>query len=460
MTTRKTIVGDIDQEVLAFTVGKDPLLDAALVEVDCIGTAAHVTMLSEVPVRPQLISATQRREVIEALVGVMVRARRGAFKISDSDQDVHLAVERALTRKLGTTGKKIHFARSRNDQIAVDMRLYGKESALNVLEDVAGLAGALITFARRHSSVPMVGRTHMQPAMPGSVALWATSYAESLLDDAALLMGAFDLNDKSPLGAAAGYGVPVAIDRNLTSRLLGFREPVHNVMHAAGSRGKCELAILSAMTQVMLTLSRLAADLIIYSMPEFGYFDLPADLSTGSSIMPQKRNPDVLELVRARAARVAAHASAVAGVLNGLPGGYNRDLQETKEPFMEGVAATSGCVRIMGLVVSKLTPNAEAMLAGFSPEVFATDEVVQLVSGGMPFRDAYDKVKAELDDLSESDPAGAIRRKKHLGATAGLNFKAYRARVAALNNFVKVHRRKYHGAVSRLLGVKYPELKK
>ena len=460
MATRKTIVGDIDREVLAFTVGKDPVLDAALVESDCIGTAAHVTMLSKIEVRPRLIGAGQRRDVIATLVGIMRKARRGKFAITEEDQDVHLAVERALTRRLGNAGKKVHFARSRNDQIAVDMRLYAKEHVLGCFDEIAALAGALLKFARKHASLPMVGRTHMQPAMPSSVGLWASSYVESLLEDADLLSAAYELNDRCPLGAAAGYGIPVPVDRNLTARLLGFAGPLHNVLHAAGSRGKCELAILSAMSQVMLTLSRLATDMILYSMPEFGYFTLPAEYCTGSSIMPQKNNPDVLELVRARTARVAAHAAAVAGVLNGLPGGYNRDLQETKEPFMAGMATTRGCVRIMGLVVSGLVANKEALAAGFSPEVFATDEVVRLVADGISFRDAYNRVKSGLDTLSGADPAEVIGRKTHVGGTAGLDFKGYSGRISAIRKLAAAGRRKYHGAVSRLLGVKYPELKK
>jgi argininosuccinate lyase len=214
------------------------------------------------------------------------------------------------------------------------------------------------------------------------------------------------------------------------------------------------------MSQVMITLSRLATDLMLYSMPEFGYFTLPAEHCTGSSIMPQKRNPDVLELVRARAARVTGHVTAVSGILSGLPGGYNRDLQETKEPFMDGMATASACVRIMRLLVAGLGVDKAALSAGFTPEIFATDEVSRLVAGGMSFRDAYNRVKAGLAGLSAGDSAEAIRRKTHVGGTAGLDFAGYSGRVSALKKFAGSQRRKYHGAVSGLLGVKYPELKK
>ena len=321
MSSSKTIVGKIDTEVLAFTVGRDPELDMALLDVDCIGTAAHVTMLDSLPLKPAIFGSGDRKAGVAALVDIMRLGRNGRFRITAGDQDVHLAVERMLTRKLGDAGKRVHTARSRNDQVAVDMRLYTKQELFGLFDEVIDLANALLSFARRHRMWPMVGRTHMQPAMPSSVGVWASAYAESLLDDALVLKNAYELNDRCPLGSAAGYGVPLAIDRKLASRLLGFSAPIHNVLHAGNSRGKIESVVLAALAQVMLTLSRLSEDMILYSMPEFGYFTLPPGMCTGSSIMPQKRNPDVLELVRAKTSRVLACGCAVTGIVNSLPGG-------------------------------------------------------------------------------------------------------------------------------------------
>ena len=258
-------------------------------------------MLSRMPVKPPVLSPADCKKVIAALKNIIAQAKKGAFKITLADQDVHLAVERTLTAKLGDLGKKVHTGRSRNDQVAVDLRLYAKEQILCAIGEAAALAAALLDFAKKHAADPMVGRTHMQPAMPSSVGLWASAHAESLLDDVALLMAAYELNDQCPLGSAASYGVPLPIDRQLVSDLLGFSRPVHNVLYANNARGKMESVILLAMGQVMLTLSRLAQDLILFTMPEFGYFTLPAAFCTGSSIMPQKRNPDVLELVRGKA---------------------------------------------------------------------------------------------------------------------------------------------------------------
>ena len=426
---RNTTVGTVDAEVLAYTAGQDRILDLALVEADCMGTAAHVRMLAAMPVEPPVLKAAEVEAVTAELARIVEDSRAGKFKITLEDQDVHLAVERRLTAKLGDLGKRVHTCRSRNDQVAVDLRLFGKVRLLDAMQAAAALAGVLSAFARQHRKIPMVGRTHMQPAMPSSVGLWASAWAESLLDDFSLLMAAYDLNDQCPLGSAASYGVPLPIDRQLTSDLLGFARPVSNVLHANQSRGKLESVILSALSQAMLTLSRLAEDLILFSMPEFGYFRLPAEYTTGSSIMPQKRNPDVMELLRAKAAKVMAQASVTAEIVRAAPSGYNRDLQETKEPFMRGFDLTISSLRVMTAVMSALQVDAAACRRAFAPDVFATDRALELVVGGMPFRDAYREVKAHLGDLKDRDPDAAIAAKTHLGAPAGLDFDGLDARI-------------------------------
>jgi len=458
MTTRKTLVGKIHPDVLAFTAGRDVELDVELVEADCIGSAAHVRMLAELKLENPLFTREQADEVIAALTDIMRQARVGKFRINADDQDVHLAVERSLSRSLGDAGKRVHTARSRNDQVALDLRLYAKEQLFAMIDEAAELAKVLIALGRRYKNVPMAGRTHLQPAMPSSVGVWATAHAESLLDDIEGLMAAYRQNDRSPLGSAAGYGVPLDIDRALTARLLGFERPIHNVMYASMARGKCESVILSAATQVMLTLSRLAEDVVLFMMPEFGYFKLAPEYCTGSSIMPQKQNPDVFELVRARAARVLADANSVMVVLKGLPGGYQRDLQETKEPFMNGIGITRHALRAVRLVMENMTVDEDALLRGFSPGVFATDRALELVAIGVPFRDAYNDVKENLDALGAVDPRSAIRQKVHEGAPAGLDFKALKRRADDGLKFVKSSRRRYYSAISKLLGVSYPEL--
>ena len=456
MTKQKTTVGTIDNEVLAFTAGRDVELDHALIEVDCIGTAAHVTMLSKMPVEPKLITDEERGQVIEGLVEIIGLARKGEFVIELADQDVHLAVERTLTSRLGDLGKKIHTCRSRNDQVAVDLRLYAKQQLLDTLEEAAALAAALTDFGKKHEMVPMVGRTHMQPGMPSSVGLWATAHAESLLDDCYMLLNAYDVNDQCPLGSAASYGVPLPIDRELTSDLLGFSRPTHNVLYANNGRGKMESVVLSAMSQVMLTLSRLAQDFMLFTMPEFDYFKLPAEFCTGSSIMPQKQNPDVCELVRAKASRVKAAELGVYDLIKGSPTGYNRDLQDAKELFMEGISTTRSCLRILAPMVAATEVNEQRLIDGFSPDVFATDRALELVGEGMPFRDAYHYIKENLHELENIDPSEAIKLKTHLGAPLGLDWDYFAARTAAVIESVEDERAGFVHAVSELLGVNYP----
>lgn len=449
---RRTTVGSIDAEVLAFTAGRDVELDHALVEADCLGTAAHVTMLSRIQIKPPILTQEDTRRIIRELARLVEKARKGEFTITLEDQDVHLAVERELTQALGDLGKRVHTARSRNDQVALDLRLYAREQLLGVLEECAALAEALLAFAQRHREVPMVGRTHMQPGMPSSVGVWASAWSEELADAMELILALYQLNNRSPLGSAAGYGVPLPIDRALVARLLGFDAPAHNVLYANQSRGRIESLILDGMSQIMLVLSRLAQDLILFSMPEFGYFILPDGFCTGSSIMPQKRNPDVLELVRAKAARVRAHASGVFDLLRGLPSGYNRDLQEAKEPFLAGIAETRACLRVMCGLVAGLKVNRDALLRGFTPDVFATDRALELVASGVPFRDAYHHVKAHLDDLSAVDPHDAIRKKKHEGAPYGLDFTRMRARIRKPLAFARRERNRLNRVLGALLG--------
>lgn len=456
MSKQKTTVGTVDNDVLAFTAGRDVELDYNLIEADCIGSAAHVTMLSKMPVEPALITAEERDAVVNELVGIIGMARRGEFEIKLADQDVHLAVERTLTGKLGDLGKKIHTCRSRNDQVAVDLRLFAKEQILDLMEEAEVLACALIAFGKAHQEVPMVGRTHMQPGMPGSVGLWATAHAESLTDDVGLLKAAYDLNNQSPLGSAASYGVPLPIDRQLTSDLLGFSRPVHNVLYANNSRGKLESVIVSALNHMMITLSRFAQDLMLFTMPEFDYFFLPREFCTGSSIMPQKQNPDVCELVRGKASNVMAETLRISELIKGAPTGYNRDLQEAKGPFMAAIAETRSCLRVLAPMIAQTKVNKQKLIDGFTPDVFATDRALELVAEGMPFRDAYHYVKENLEELNNVDPCEAIKLKSHLGAPMGLDWEFMEGRAKAIGEFARQERAAFHQAVSELLGVTYP----
>jgi argininosuccinate lyase len=432
----------------AFTVGDDPVLDQRLVNADCVASMAHATMLADIGI----LSAADRDALLHELAAIIGLNEQGRFSIQRSDEDVHTAIENHLVEALGDAGKRIHTGRSRNDQVAVALRLWTRGFLLSCQEAALSLAGRLLDFAEKHARTPMPGRTHMQIAMPSSVGLWAAAFAEELLDDAALLRGVFVLQDSCPLGSAASYGVPLPTNREMLADLLGFDRVHNNVLYAHNCRGKFESMVLEAVDQATLTLSKMAQDLILFSLPEFGYFSLPAELCTGSSIMPQKKNPDGLELMRAKSATVSADAMAVKSIIRSLPTGYNRDFQETKAPFFRGCETGLACLRVMDLTFEGLIVNEGALKAAFTPEIFATDRALELVAGGVPFRDAYREVGTNLGSLGARDPVDSISMKKATGTTGNLRLDIPRAAAAAHADWLHATDAGKRDHVARLAG--------
>ncbi len=408
---------ELNSEIEAFTVGDDYILDRRLVIPDCFASIAHAKMLSKIGI----LKEEEFRALKEELVKIVEDSRAGRFIVELQDEDSHTAIENRLVERLGEYGKKIHTGRSRNDQVIAAIRIYARDFMLELGEAILNLAEGLFGFAERYKNIPMPGRTHMQIAMPSSLGLWASSFGEELLDDLALLMDAYRLNNISPLGSAASYGVPIPLDREMVAELLGFDRVQNNVLYVNNSRGKFESIILNAVEQVMLTLSKLAQDIILFSMPEFAYFNLPEELCPGSSIMPQKKNPGMLELIRAKTSTVSALNMQIKGIIKALPSGYNRDFQETKRAFMEGLDVGLSSVRIMSLTIEKLGINEENLVKGFRPEIFATDRAFELVSEGMSFRDAYREVGLNLETLNEMDPYEAIENRTSTGTSGRLN---------------------------------------
>ncbi|MCK4590841.1 MAG: argininosuccinate lyase, partial [Candidatus Latescibacteria bacterium] len=391
----------LDQQMERFTVGDDYLLDRKLIRADVLGSIAHAKMLSTIGI----LTSEEFAKLKGCLLEILSQAEKGEFEIKPEDEDVHTAVENALTRKLGELGKKIHTGRSRNDQVLVDVRIYTRERFLVVQEKVLALVQTLLNFADQNEDVPMPGRTHTQRAMPSSVGLWASAFAESLLDDLELFKTAYFLNNQCPLGSAASYGVGLPLDRQLVSDLLGFDRVQNNVLYANNSRGKIEAIVVFALSQVNEDLAKLSNDLILFSIPEFGYFTLPEEYCPGSSIMPQKRNPGPLELVRARSARVLSRLFQLITTIHNLPSGYNRDFQETKGPLMEALETTAASVEVMDKIFQSLRVNRDILSKSFTPELFAADRALRLVTEeGLPFRDAYRKVAAELGELKTENP--------------------------------------------------------
>jgi argininosuccinate lyase len=432
----------------AFTIGDDPLLDARLVNADCVASMAHATMLASIGI----LSTSDRDRLLKELGAIIEAYESGDFAIARSDEDVHTAIENRLVGSVGDAGKRIHTGRSRNDQVLAALRLWSRGFLFAFQDACLQLCARLLGFAEKHAGDPMPGRTHMQTAMPSSVGLWAAAFAEELLDVAELTRTAFRLLDCSPLGSAASYGVPLPLNREMVAELLGFGRVQNNVLYANNSRGKLESIALEAVEQACLTLSKLAQDLILFSLPELGYFTLPKELCTGSSIMPQKSNPDGLELVRAKSASISAAVVQIKSIIRGLPTGYNRDFQETKAPYFSGCEAGLACVRVMDLTMEKLVVNTEKLRTAFTPDIFATDRALDLVAKGVPFRDAYRQVGEDLASIASADPAEAIARKKSTGSTGNLRLDVPRAQYAEIAAWLEKEQTMKSAAIARLVG--------
>ena len=380
----------LDTLIEAYTVGNDPELDQRLVPYDVEGSRAHARMLRAIDV----LDDAELASLLGALDGVEASWRAGDFVIERSDEDVHTAVERALVAQLGDVGKKIHTGRSRNDQVLVDMRLWQRATVQDLRDALGETIGAFEAFAYAHPDVPLPGYTHLQRAMPSSVTNWAAGYAALLKMDWPLLEAAGATASRSPLGSAAGYGVPavLGIDRAMTARDLGFAGPLEPPEAAQPSRGKPEAALLFACAEIAKDLGKWAWDLCLFVTAEFGFFSLPTEFTTGSSIMPQKRNPDVLELTRGKAATVRAALMELMAICGPLPGGYHRDLQLLKAPLFRGVDTTLSMLAIAAHVMRGLGVDRERCAAAMSPELYATEEAYELVRQGVPFREAYRRV--------------------------------------------------------------------
>ena len=406
----------LDSLMEEFTVNKDYVLDQQLVISDALASIAHARGLSSIG----LLAEEELSLLEEALRQVISLRVSDAFPITAEDEDCHTAIEGFLTRMVGEAGKKIHTGRSRNDQVQTALRLWMREFSLKLCRETGTLAKSLLEFAKKHEFVPMPGRTHMQIAMPSSVGLWAASFAEELYDEAQHLMHLSWTFDQSPLGSAASYGVPLPLDREFVASEMGFSRVQNNVLYANNSRGKFEAMLLDSCDYIALTISKLAQDLILFTLPEFGYFSLPQELCTGSSIMPQKKNPDGLELARSRSALVSSSAMAVKSIIRSLPSGYNRDFQDTKEPLMQGTKATWQLVAIMDRMLKGLVVHEEALSKACVPSLYATDVVLARVLEGGNFRDIYKDVGLNLSEVEAFDPVETLKNRTSMGTSGNL----------------------------------------
>lgn len=383
----------VTEEIDRFTVGHDRELDLYLAKYDVLGSMAHVTMLHSIG----LIADEELPVLLRELRAIYQVAESGDFVIEDGIEDVHSQVELMLTRKLGDMGKKIHSGRSRNDQVLVDLKLFTRDKIREVAEAVRDLFAELQQQSERYKNVLMPGYTHLQVAMPSSFGLWFGAYAESLADDMLLLEAAYRMTNRNPLGSAAGYGSSFPLNRTMTTELLGFDSMDYNVVYAQMGRGKNERNVAFALAGIAGTVAKLAFDACMFNSQNFGFVRLPDECTTGSSIMPHKKNPDVFELIRARCNKLQALPTQVVMIMNNLPCGYFRDLQEIKEVFLPAFDQLLSCLRMATYIVARMRVNEHIFDDARYDLMFSVEEVNRLASEGMPFRDAYKKVGLDIE---------------------------------------------------------------
>lgn len=387
----KTVL--VNERIDRFTVGRDREMDLHLAKYDILGSIAHITMLESIG----LLTSDELEKLRAALRQIYGLAERGEFLIDENVEDVHSQVELMLTKQLGDIGKKIHSGRSRNDQVLVDLKLFTRAQIKEIVEDVEQLFHILIQQSERYKDVLLPGYTHLQVAMPSSFGLWFGAYAESLVDDMLLLQAAYKVCNRNPLGSAAGYGSSFPLKRSMTTSLLGFDSMNYNVVYAQMGRGKMERNVAFALAGIAATLSKMAYDACLFNSQNFGFLKLPDECTTGSSIMPHKKNPDVFELTRAKCNKLQSLPQQIVLISNNLPSGYFRDYQIIKEIFIPAFQELKDCLLMASYIMDKLQVNKHILDDDRYALMFSVEEVNKLVCAGMPFRDAYRKVGLDIE---------------------------------------------------------------
>lgn len=384
---------ELNKEIEKFTVGKDRELDVFLAPYDVLGSMAHITMLESI----NLLTSSELEVLLKELKNIYRLAESGKFVIEDGVEDVHSQVELMLTRKLGDAGKKIHSGRSRNDQVLVDLKLFSRAGIHSIAQESKKLFDELQKQSEKYKNVLMPGYTHTQIAMPSSFGLWFGAYAESLADDMQLLLAAWRVANRNPLGSAAGYGSSFPLNRTMTTKLLGFESMDYNVVYAQMGRGKTERTIAFAIASIAGTISKLAFDACMFNSQNFGFIHLPTECTTGSSIMPHKKNPDVFELIRAKCNKLQTLPSQITAIMNNLICGYSRDLQTIKEVFMPAFGELLDCIRMTAYIVERTEVNEHILENPLYDPIFSVEEVNRRVITGTPFREAYKQVGLEIE---------------------------------------------------------------
>ena len=384
---------EVNQEIERFTVGRDREMDLYLAKYDVLGSMAHITMLESIG----LLGKDELPQLLQSLRAIYAQCERGEFVIEDGVEDVHSQVELMLTRELGDMGKKIHSGRSRNDQVLVDLKLFTRHELKDIADHVKILFDELIRKSNQYQEVLMPGYTHLQIAMPSSFGLWFGAYAESLADDLLFLQAAYRMTNRNPLGSAAGYGSSFPLNRTMTTQLLGFDSMDYNVVYAQMGRGKMERNVTFALATIAGTVAKMAFDACLFNSQNFSFVKLPKECTTGSSIMPHKKNPDVFELIRARCNKIQGLPQQIMLMMNNLPVGYFRDMQMIKEVFLPAFDELKDCLQMAAYIINKMEVNEHILDNPMYDPMFSVEEVNRLAASGMPFRDAYKQVGLDIE---------------------------------------------------------------
>ncbi len=408
---------DINAQIEKFTVGRDPEFDMVLARYDVQGSIAHTKMLESV----KMLSHEDAAAILKELENIETEITKGIFRIEEGVEDIHSQIELNLTKKIGEAGKKIHSGRSRNDQIAVDIKLFLRAEIQELKSDIKKLFDLLVSLSHQYKDDLLPGYTHLQIAMPSSFGLWFSAYAESLVDDLEILSAAYQVVNKNPLGSGAGYGSSFPLNRKMTTELLGFGSLHYNVVYAQMSRGKTEKLVSFGMATIATTLSRLAMDVCLYMNQNFGFISFPDELTTGSSIMPHKKNPDVFELIRARSNRIQSIPNELSLLMNNLPSGYHRDMQLTKVILFPAIEDLKNCISMTVLMLSHIRVRKGILQDEKYKYLFSVEAVNELVNQGIPFRDAYQTVGNQINKGDFSFDQSKPLKHTHEGSLGNLN---------------------------------------
>ncbi len=439
----------LDKFIETFETKDDLVLDQQLVDFDIYCSIAHAQMLTKI----NIITEAELKRVTKALAHIQRLNQKGEFKLKFGDEDIHTKIENFLVENCGEVGKKIHTGRSRNDQVLAAIRLFTKDELLKIWENTLTLTESLIKLAKKHENVLMPGYTHMQKAMPSSVGFWAASFVNGLIDDIEIFKAAYKLNNQSPLGSAAGFGVPLLIDRELTAKLLSFDKPQENSIYVQNSRGKIEATIVAALINILFEINKFSTDVLLYTSSEFNFFQVSAKLCSGSSIMPQKRNVDVAELLRSKVHILLGYYIQLVSTTSNLMTGYNRDFQSTKKPFFESLDTANMSIQAVNLIVNNIKPNHNILQQSMTTDLYATHQALKLVKEGMPFRQAYQEVAKSLSEISPVNSFDVFKESVHTGSIGNLGLDKFEKKLEKEKKVLAETKHYYQNCLKKLTQV-------